>query len=269
MREENFYPWESLYIFYPMFSEDKEMFLEVEAFREGKIIKDYVAVERELRLIVNDRPVARVKISPGFEEEFALGYCFGEGLIKRPEQVKKVDVRGNTVFVKATASFDLTYDNYILSDCVSGWRARIETEDVWVTSDLRVPAKEIYENMIKLRKHSKVWRKTGGVHSVALAGEEHFFLVEDVSRHVALDKVIGLGIKEEVDFGKSYILSSGRLPGDMVIKVARVNLPIIASRTAPLSSGIECAKETNLTLAAFVRGRGMNIYTHPQRIINE
>ncbi|MDP6612779.1 MAG: formate dehydrogenase accessory sulfurtransferase FdhD [Candidatus Hydrothermarchaeota archaeon] len=53
----------------------------------------------------------------------------------------------------------------------------------------------------------------------------------------------------------------------MVIKVARVNIPIIASRTAPLSSGIECAQETKLTLIGFVRGMGMNIYTHPERII--
>lgn len=251
-----------------MFSEDEGMFLEVEAFREGKKIKDYVALERELRLVVNDRPLARVKLSPGYEEEFALGYCLGEGLIKKPEHVKKVEVHKNTVFVKAAASFDIAYDNYILSDCVSGWRAHIETEDVWVTSDLRVPARDIYENMVKLRKQSTIWRKTGGVHSVALAGDGYFLLMEDVSRHVALDKVIGLGMKKGVDFSKSYILSSGRLPGDMVIKVARVNLPIIASRTAPLSSGIECALETNLTLAAFVRGKRMNIYTYPERIIN-
>jgi formate dehydrogenase accessory protein FdhD len=52
----------------------------------------------------------------------------------------------------------------------------------------------------------------------------------------------------------------------MVIKVARVGIPIIASRTAPLTSGIECALKTNVTLLGFVRGRGMNVYTHSERL---
>jgi FdhD protein len=252
-----------------MFYDDEEMFLEVDAFREGKKIRDCVAVERELRLVVNDKPVARVKMSPGYEEEFALGYCLAEGLIRGIEQLKRIDVRENAAFVEAASSFDLAYDNYLLSDCVSGWRARVETEDVKVVSDLRVKEREIIHNMNKLRKFSEVWRKTGGVHSVALVGETHYLVVEDISRHVALDKIIGLGAKKGVVFGECYILTSGRLPGDMVIKVARMNIPIIASRTAPLSSGVECAMETNLTLAGFVRRGGMNIYTHPERIIRD
>jgi formate dehydrogenase accessory protein FdhD len=249
--------------------DETEMFLRVDAFREGKKIQDPVAMEREVRLMANDKLIARVKLSPGYEEEFALGYCFGEGLIKRLDQVKKINVMGNTIFVEAAAEFDLAYDNYLLSDCISGWRARVETEEVRVTSDYRVKAEEVLRNMRKLRRVSKVWRITGGVHSVALVSNDNFIVVEDISRHVALDKVVGLGIKSSVDFKKSYILTSGRLPGDMVLKVARLNIPIIASRTASLSSGIECALETNLTLIAFVRGKGMNIYTYPERIIHD
>jgi len=245
------------------------MFREVEAIKGGKKIKSFVAEERELRLIVNDRPVASVKLSPGYEEEFAIGYCFGEGLIESLDQILGVRVEENTAYVEADASFKLAYENYLLSDCISGWRAKIETGEVKVESDFdfEVKAEEILGNMQELRKRSKVWRRTGGVHSVALVSKNKFFMAEDISRHIAVDKVIGLGIKKRVDFATSYILTSGRLPGDMVIKVARVNIPIIASRTAPLSSGIECAEGTNLTLIGFVRGREMNIYTHPERII--
>jgi FdhD protein len=245
------------------------MFREVEAIKDGRKIRDYIAVERELRLVVNDKPVARVKLSPGYEEEFALGYCLGEGLIKDPEQIRKIRVVENTVEVEADASFKLAYENYLLSDCVSGWRARIEAEKVRVTSDFRIKAVELLENMRELRRRSRVWRKTGGVHAVALVSEGRFLVVEDISRHIALDKIIGLAAKQGASFAESYILTSGRLPGDMVIKVARVNVPIIASRTAPLTSGIECAQETNLTLAAFLRGKRMNIYAHPERIIQE
>lgn len=244
-----------------------KMLRRVEAIREGEKIRDYVAVERELRLVVNDKPIAVVKLSPGYEEEFALGYCLGEGLIKDPEEVRRVRLVENTLEVKADASFDLAYETYLLSDCISGWRARIEAEKVRVASAFKVKARELMENMRELRRRSRVWLKTGGVHAVALVSGDSFLVVEDISRHIALDKVIGLGAKQGVGFGESYILTSGRLPGDMVIKAARVNIPIVASRTAPITSGIECAQETELTLVAFLRGRRMNIYTHPERII--
>jgi formate dehydrogenase accessory protein FdhD len=243
------------------------MFREIKAIKGGKKIKSLVAEERELRLIVNDKLVASVKLSPGYEEEFALGYCFGEGLIESLDQVLGIRVEKNTAYVEVDASFEVAYGNYLLSDCISGWRAKIETGDVKVASDYRVKASEIAENMQELRKRSRVWRRTGGVHSVALVTGNNFHMVEDISRHIAVDKAIGLGIKKGVDFATSYILTSGRLPGDMVIKVARVGIPIIASRTAPLTSGIDCAQETNLTLIGFVRGREMNIYTNPERII--
>jgi FdhD protein len=243
------------------------MFREVEAIKGGKKVKGLVAEERELRLIINDKSVASVKLSPGYEEEFALGYCFGEGLIESLDQVSEVRVEENTAYVEADASFELAYDNYVLSDCISGWRAKIEAGDVKVASDFKVKAAEILGNMQELRRRSRVWRKTGGVHSVALISGNDFHVVEDISRHIAIDKVIGIGMKKGMVFARSYILTSGRLPGDMVIKVARVNIPIVASRTAPLSSGIECAQDTNLTLIGFVRGREMNIYTHCERII--
>lgn len=242
------------------------MMQKVKIFKNGEEVEEYVAVERELKLIVNDKTIAGVKLSPGYEEEFAIGYCFGEGLVKSMGSILEVKIVGNTANVKADANFEASYERYILSDCISGWRARIEAEDVQVVSDFKVSSKEILEKMRELREKSGTWEKTGGVHSVALVNRNNFLLVEDISRHIALDKIIGLAIKKSVNLSSSYILTSGRLPGDMVIKAARVNVPIIVSRTAPLSSGIECAEKCNLTLVGFVRGNRMNIYTHPERI---
>jgi formate dehydrogenase accessory protein FdhD len=242
------------------------MFREVKAVKDEGVARDYVAEERDLRLIVNDKNVATVKLSPGNEEEFAIGYCLGEGLVKGLDAISEVRIDANTAYVEANADFDVSYERYILSDCITGWRARIKSEYVKVTSGLKVSREDILKSMRELMKRSYIWRKTGGVHSVALANKGEFLLVEDISRHVAIDKVIGLAAKKGLELSNSYILTSGRLPGDIVIKVARVNVPIIASRTAPLSSGVECAEETGLTLVGFVRGRRMNIYTHPERI---
>jgi FdhD protein len=89
---------------------------------------------------------------------------------------------------------------------------------------------------------------------------------EDVGRHNAVDKVIGAAIMDKTDLGKCFLVLTGRLTGDMVMKSATVGLPIMASIAAAIDSGIALAREVNLTLVGFVRGKRMNIYGVPERI---
>jgi formate dehydrogenase accessory protein FdhD len=70
-----------------------------------------------------------------------------------------------------------------------------------------------------------------------------------------------------VAFKECFLALSGRLSADMVLKAAKVGIPIIASIAAALDSGIEIAKRANLTLIGFVRGKRMNVYNAPERIL--
>ena len=89
-------------------------------------------------------------------------------------------------------------------------------------------------------------------------------LAEDVGRHNAVDKVIGMAALNKVDFSGCFVALSGRISGDVAFKAAKVGLPIVASLAAALSSGITSAQESNVTLAGFVRGKRLNIYTSPR-----
>ncbi len=244
-----------------------EGWTKVRALKDGVEGWDDVALERDVRLVVNGKTIASVKLSPGYEREFAIGYCLGEGFIREKEAIKSVEVGEAEIRVLADEGALAAYERYISSECLTGWRTRIKEEGIRVGSEARFSAEEIFKNMRRMQKQSELWRRTGGVHSAALVCGERFLLVEDVSRHVAIDKVIGLAAEAGIDFGRSYILTSGRMPGDMVIKAARVGVPLIASRTAPIFSGILAAERTGLTLIGFVRGRRMNIYTHAWRVV--
>jgi formate dehydrogenase accessory protein FdhD len=244
-----------------------EKSIKVRALKDGEEAWDEVALERDLRLVINDRVIASVKLSPGHEREFALGYCLGEGFVKSVSAIRSIEVGDAEIRVLADESFLEAYERYISSECLTGWRSRIKEEGIKVSSEAKFSAGEIFENMRRMQEQSALWRRTGGVHSAALVSSEAFLLVEDVSRHVAIDKIIGLAAEHGIDFEHSYILTSGRMPGDMVIKAARVGVPLIASRTAPIFSGILAAERTGLTLIGFVRGKRMNIYTHAWRVV--
>ena len=152
------------------------------------------------------------------------------------------------------------------SDCFGGWRTKIEFIGK-VKSDFTISKEALIDAFDKLKKAAKVWQETGGTHVAGLVYKDYFVAMEDVSRHVAVDKVIGAGALKNYDFSKSYIVYSGRMPADMLIKIARVGIPIIASNAAPTSSGFAVAEEARVTMLGFVRGERFNIYTHPHRII--
>lgn len=237
----------------------------VKAYRDGVQIEDEVAVEKSLKLIVNGNLIAKIKLSPGLEKEFVIGYLFGEGFIDSLCQIKNLRYESDIVEVRIYR-LPSSLESYISSECISGFRTS-STKKGQVKSDLRVSKKEILENMKKMQASSEVWLSTGGVHSSALVYPEGMFVVEDVSRHVTIDKLIGMGLKKGIDFSKSYVLTSGRIPADMVRKLARAGIPVVASRTAVLLSAIEEAEKSGITLVGFVRAGRMNIYTHAERIV--
>ena len=98
-----------------------------------------------------------------------------------------------------------------------------------IKSHLKVEKDELILNIEKLKKNAIIWQKTGGTHVAAFVNNEknEFIVREDVSRHVAVDKVIGAAKRKNLDFSNSYIIYSGRMPADMVIKIVRSGIPLL------------------------------------------
>ena len=223
-------------------------------------------------------------------EDFTIGYCLGEGLIKDYSDIESIKVEGTNVLVSTRLSHlpeeDLEQEgivqdrkgncehacvcrlleyNGVLSDNAGGIRSELKTIEK-NTSDLTIDARDIIEDMEYLKDHALIWSKTASVHVAQLVYQDKRIIREDVSRHVAVDKVIGAAAKEGYDFSQCYITYSGRMPADMLIKVIRVGIPIIISNAAPAGSGIDVALAGNITMIGFVRGDRFTIYTAPERV---
>ena len=120
-----------------------------------------------------------------------------------------------------------------------------------VESKLTVKSQIVFDSVNQLNFKAEGFRKTGGLHVAAIYREDGCLiaLAEDVGRHNAVDKVIGMAALVGVDFGGCFVALSGRISGDVAFKAAKVGLPIVASLAAALSSGIASAQESNVTLA--------------------
>ncbi|MGC9517619.1 MAG: formate dehydrogenase accessory sulfurtransferase FdhD [Methanomicrobiales archaeon] len=247
-----------------------KMFKRVKAIRAGNEISDVeekIVKDNEIELIINNMAFGRFSISPNYLKEFAVGYLLGGGLADSIDNIKKIELDGNKIELKVDLiDFDIRRELIMSSDCFGGLRSKLELINK-VESDYSISKDSILEAFRKLFEHSKTWMETGGTHIASLVTEDNFIAMEDVSRHVAIDKVIGMAALEKFDFSQCFIACSGRMPSDMVLKIARVGIPILTSKAAPTVSGYVSGEKSGLTIVGFVRGKRFNIYTHPQRIL--
>lgn len=247
-----------------------EMVKKVNAVRVGKEsreIEESISNDDEIKIIVNKTVIGTFSMSPNHLKEFVIGYLLGEGLLSSKDDITKLEIDGKTITVETDlADFDLRRELVMSSDCFGGMRSKIDLTKK-VESEYTIPKEKIFEASKVLREKSDIWSTTGGTHIAVLVNEDNYIGIEDVSRHVAIDKVIGAAELQDIDFSNSFMFSSGRMPGDMIIKIARVGIPIIASKSAPTSSGYMVGDEANVTIIGFVRGNRFNIYTHSERIL--
>jgi len=244
--------------------------------KSAEKITDYVAEESPLQLFINSTFWATILCTPTNLKELAVGHLLSEGIIKSIEEIVEVTEKENTCTVKLKPNVNVEdrisisrlHARVIPSACGSGSPYQYKGKTLNVTSNLTVDAQIVFESVNQLNFKAQVFRQTGGVHAAAIyKGDGSLIaMAEDVGRHNAVDKVIGMAALGKIDFAECFLALSGRISGDVAFKAAKVGLPIVASLSAALSSGIATAQESNLTLAGFVRGKRLNIYTSPYRI---
>jgi len=242
-------------------------------------IKDYVAEEKPLHIFLSRTHYVTILCSPSNLKELAVGHALSEGIIKSVEEIESIKFKGEGVcHVKLKPNVNLEkrlklskhFSRIIFSACGSPSSYKPSLRLPKIKSDLKVKAEIILNCVNSLNFIAETFRKTGGVHAAAIYKSDGTLvaLAEDVGRHNAVDKVIGLGALNKTDFSECFLALSGRLTGDIVLKAARVGLPIVASLAAAIDSGVAVAKDVGLTLIGFVRGKRMNIYSLPERILS-
>jgi FdhD protein len=241
--------------------------------RDGEA--DMVAVEEPLEIRVDGAPVAVTMRTPGHDEELALGFLYGEGLIgeQRPVGLTQ-DFAANTVVVSGPLARRL--DNrrfYTTSSCGVCGKGAIEEVALHgppvVAGWTGEPLTRSLLASLPDRLVQPGFARTGGVHATGLfdAKLKLVCVREDVGRHNAMDKVIGWALQQKLLPLQSAVLCvSGRLSFELVQKTAASGAAVLVGVGAPTSLAIELAHERGLTLCGFARGDRINVYTGPERL---
>ncbi|MEM2675960.1 MAG: formate dehydrogenase accessory sulfurtransferase FdhD [Candidatus Bathyarchaeia archaeon] len=240
-------------------------------------IEDYVAEEKPFHIFLNNRHYATIMCTPKDLKELAVGHLLTEGIVRAVEEIERITIEKDACHVNLKPSMNLEnrlrmagwFYRIIPSACGGPYQPQILKRLKRIKSKTTVKAEIIQNCVNNLNRLAETFRKTGGVHAAAIykADGSLVAFAEDVGRHNAVDKAVGKCALQETDFSECFLTLSGRLTADVVLKAARVGIPIVASIAAALGSGIEIAKKANLTLIGFVRGKRMNVYNAPERVL--
>jgi len=230
-----------------------------------------VAAEKLCQIIVNEKVIATLACSPANLRELAVGYLISEGIVGEVDSVAEPSQTGDGYEIKVSGRLLVDEDDLakriVTSGCAGGKSlAQIppgETAAEPLLGMYVTVSREQLAQLIKeMTKCSEVFRQTGGVHSAALCtAEKIVFQSDDIGRHNAVDKVIGWAKLNNVDLQDKLLLSTGRVSAEIVLKAARAQITIVASRGAPTSRALDFAQQLGLTVIGFVRGERMTVYT--------
>ncbi|MCE7884520.1 MAG: formate dehydrogenase accessory sulfurtransferase FdhD [Actinobacteria bacterium ATB1] len=247
---------------------------------------DAVAVEEPLEIRTrvargDPQPVAVLMRTPGDDFDLAVGFVLTDGVVRSPGDVAgarygdPAEFNVVEVVLRHGAHPDTDGLRASLATAACGVCSRkILGEIQRVFAPVRDDPLSIEETLARelptrLREVQVVFGKTGGVHGAALFAQDGELLLarEDVGRHNAVDKVVGGLVRSGSVPARERILAvSGRAGFEIVQKALMAGIPALVSVSAPSSMAIDLAEEAGMTLLAFTRDDGFNVYSHPHRL---
>lgn len=231
-----------------------------------------VIAEALVRIHVNGQELATFMCTPRELDRLALGFLRSEGFIQDIEDVRLVTVCPSQTCVDVwlrTAAFAPPSRPIVTSGCGGG----ITFDDLSqrapaVTSQRRVSPEQISDGLRQLLAAATLYRLTRGVHTSALSdGQRLLAVAEDVGRHNTIDKLWGACLLAGLSPAGHILLATGRISSEMLNKAAKMQVPIVASRTSPTSLSVRLAEEWNMTLLGYVRGNSFNVYSGAWRLL--
>jgi len=246
---------------------------------------DSLVAEEPLEIRVNGTPLSVTMRTPGNDLELAAGFLLTEGIIQSGEQIVSLDYvpqekQPKQNIVNARLAEDAEFDSeklkrnfFAASSCGICGKASIEAVRVRgiraTNAAFRVKPEVLCEIPERLREGQSIFSRTGGLHGAALFDAEGKLIEvrEDVGRHNAVDKLVGWALlNHKDDLGNWLMLVSGRGGFEIVQKCLVAGVPLLASVSAPSSLAVRLAREFQMTLVGFLRGRRFVVYAGEERL---
>jgi FdhD protein len=229
----------------------------------------HVPSEKEIAVYVNRQELVTILCTPAKLNFLVLGFLYSEGIISGLSDVlgmRVCDEESEVDVMLSNPDYKLPTLRTLTSGCGGG--ATFKNQGQRVDSALVVTAPEVLTLMKQLlQEQMELYRLMGGLHASALADTKSFLVVsEDIGRHNTLDKIQGECLLRGLSTKDRLLLSTGRVSSEMLLKAARMQVPVVASRHSPTGAAVLLARDLGVALVGYARGGRLTVYSHPERL---
>jgi FdhD protein len=227
-------------------------------------VKGEVVREQPLTVYVNDERFLTLLCSPFQLEALVVGYLWMEKVIDDLAEISRLDISDvdGRADVTLTHPVVLPTERILTSGCGGGITFRIDPRLFpRLQSTLRVSAPQLADRLKDLFGRAHHYQASRGIHGAALADHDQLLVTaEDVGRHNAVDKVKGEAMLKGIPTLDRILLSTGRVSSEMLLKAARMGVPVVASRTSPTEMAVGLAEQLGITVIGYLRPDSLNLY---------
>lgn len=227
-------------------------------------VKGEVVREQPLVVYVNGQKFVTLLCSPIKLDCLVIGYLWLEKVIASLDDIRRLEVSevDGMADVTLTRDVELPTERILTSGCGGGITFRIDPRLFpRVYSTLKVRPEQLSQRMKELFAAAENYRASRGIHGAALTdGDRLLVVAEDVGRHNAVDKIMGEALLRGIPTEDRILLSTGRISSEMLLKAARMQVPLVASRTSPTEMAVSLAEQLGLTVVGYVRPDSLNLY---------
>jgi len=228
----------------------------------------HVPSEMELTIYVNRQELVTILCTPTKLNCLVLGFLYAEGIISGMGDVANMRVCEEESLADVRLSnpkYKLPTMRTLTSGCGGG--VAFITQGQRVDSGLVVTPTEVLSLMKQFQEQMELYRLCGGVHASALSDTKNLLVVaEDIGRHNTLDKIQGECLLRGLSIRDGLLLSTGRISSEMLLKAAKMQVPVVVSRTSPTGRAISLASGLGIALVGYARGNRLSVYSHPERL---
>ncbi|MEZ9237597.1 formate dehydrogenase accessory sulfurtransferase FdhD [Shewanella sp. 10N.286.52.A9] len=250
--------------------------LPVKAINElGESIDKFVACERPLTVYLNWQPIVTLMTLGAKPESLALGYLKNQGFVSDASLLESIIVDwdvNSAAILTAEKTADLEEklsEKTVTSGCGQG---TVYGGFMQGLDDINLPTPQLKQSVLysllkNINAYNETYKNAGAVHGCGICQDDQIqSFIEDVGRHNAVDTLAGDMWLAGENGNDKIFYTTGRLTSEMVIKVAKMGIPVLLSRSGVTQMGLELAQKMGITIIARAKGRHFLVYHGAENI---
>ena len=239
-----------------------------------------LAAETAVAIVINGTTQAVMMATPADLEAFGIGFVLTERLVASVDEIERVDVIEHELGIEVRLWVAEARARYLADRrrtmagptgcglCGIESLEQAMRDIVPLGAGITLAAEQVYEAMASLGPAQDLNAVTHAVHAAALWHPEQGLIAicEDVGRHNALDKLVGMATQQDLRPEHCALLLTSRISIEMIQKAAVLGTATVIAVSAPTALAVRIAEAADITLIGIARCDGFEVFSHARRI---